>query len=246
MTVNAIEAIRADRAVLLDICGALTEADWRAASGCPGWSVHDLVTHMAITFWQFVDPSRFPDVSGVPAERMNDVNVEARREWNSDKVLADYENVSLDALELMGTLLGLDLEIPLGDMGTYQAAVLPSAWAFDHYTHIRADLFGPRGPLPGPPPPADEGRIGAALDWIAAALPQQNSLAMPACTLDLEIEGAGARTISFGHGRPAAVISSGADSFIRWVTQRGRWADLDVRAAGDEAALAVARGLRVF
>ena len=33
---------------------------------------------------------------------------------------------------------------------------IASAFAFDHFLHIRSDLFAPRGPLTGAPPPSDE------------------------------------------------------------------------------------------
>jgi len=63
--------------------------------------------------------------------------------------------------------------------------------------------------------------------------------------IEPRILGTGARTIGFGSGAPKATISSDAPSFIRWVTQRGSWPELDVRAAGDEAALSAARRLGV-
>ena len=138
------------------------------------------------------------------------------------------------------------LVVPLGDAGTYPASMLPSAWSFDHYTHIRADLFGPRGPLAGPAPPSDELRIAPALDWIEAALPQQNAAAVMAGSFELQILGTGARTIKFGSGHAIATISSDAPSFVRWITQRGTWAELGVRAAGDEEALSAASKLKVF
>ena len=47
-------------------------------------------------------------------------------------------------------------------------------------------------------------------------------------------------------GQAMATISSDAWSFVRWVTQRGGWAELGVQAAGDEAALSAARKLKVF
>src|SRR5580700_6933329 len=113
--------------------------------------------------------------SGLGTEQAQEVYVASRRSWSAARVLADYEWVSLPAFEALEGLAGLDLEVPLGDLGTYPAALLPAAYAFDHYTHIRADLFPPRGPLPGPPPPSDELRLVPALDWIEAALPQQNA-----------------------------------------------------------------------
>ena len=246
MTSDAIEAVRADRDALLRIGAALTPADWRAGSGCPGWSVQDVVAHMGLLFWSVVDAARLPDVSGLPTERAQEVLVASRRDWDAPAVLADYEEVSGTALDQLKGLATLDMEVPLGDLGTYQAAVLPSAFAFDHYTHIRADLFAPRGPLTSPPPTSDELRAGSTLDWIEAALPQQNPAAVQAASLVLRIHGTAGRTIRFGSGPAQATISSDAPAFVRWVTQRGSWADLGVEADGDEAALAAARGLKVF
>ena len=125
-------------------------------------------------------------------------------------------------------------------------SVLPSAFSFDHYTHIRFDLFGPRGPLAGLPPPSDELRLGPALDWIAAALPQQNLAAAETAAFELQITGTGNRIITFGSGQVMATITSDAPSFVRWVTQRGTWEQLGVQAAGDEPALSAARKLKVF
>jgi uncharacterized protein (TIGR03083 family) len=246
MTSDAIEAVRADRAALLEICSALTAEDWQAESGCPGWSVQDLIAHLGMTFWQLVDPSRVPDTTELATERAMDVLVESRRAWDAARVLADYQEVSTVALGRLADVAALDLEVPLGDAGTYPASMLPSAWSFDHYTHIRADLFGPRGPLAGPAPPSDELRIAPALDWIEAALPQQNAAAVMAGSFELQILGTGARTIKFGSGHAIATISSDAPSFVRWITQRGTWAELGVRAAGDEEALSAASKLKVF
>jgi uncharacterized protein (TIGR03083 family) len=246
MTSDAIESLRADRDALLEIGATLTPEDWQSASGCPGWSVQDVVAHLGLGFWVLVDQARLPDVTALPTERAQDALVESRRDWDAAAVLADYEEVSAAALDRMKDLLTLDMEIPLGDLGTYQAPILPSAFAFDHYTHIRADLFAPRGPLASPPPASDELRLGPTLDWIEAALPQQNPEAVTAATLELRIHGTGPRVIRYGSGPAQATISSDGPSFVRWITQRGSWDELGVQAAGDQAALAVGRGLKVF
>ena len=147
----------------------------------------------------------------------------------------------------LAELAALDVEVPLGeDFGTYSTRVAPCAYAFDHYTHIRADLFAPRGPLAGEQPPSDELRLVPTLDWIEAALPQQNRSIVDQCTLEIQIAGTGARQIKFGSGQSAATISSDAPALVRWITQRGSWAELGVQVAGDEQALAVARTLKVF
>jgi uncharacterized protein (TIGR03083 family) len=244
--VVAIEAVRADRAALLDICAELTADQWHAPSGCPGWRVQDVVAHMANLFWLVVDPGKLPATGDLTTERAQDVLVHARRDLEPAAVLADYEAVSGIALDRLAELAVLELELPLGDLGTYPASALPSAYSFDHYTHIRADLFPPRGRLAGEPPPSDELRIGPVLDWIEAALPQQNPAAAASSTIELRINGTGARVITFGSGAAKAMISSDAPAFVRWVTQRGSWAELGVTADGDELALAAASKLKVF
>jgi uncharacterized protein (TIGR03083 family) len=248
MARGAIEALRADREALLAIGARLSDDDWRAGSGCPGWSVQDVVAHMGTLFWAVVDPAALPDTTGLATEPAQDVCVEARRSWTAADVLADYESVSTEALERLAALESQDFELALGDLGTYPAFVLPNAFSFDHYTHIRADLFAPRGPLTDQPPPSDELRLTPALDWIEAALPQQNAGIFGSLTGTIEIAvcGPGARTIRLGSGEPMAHISSDAPSFVRWVTQRATWQELGVHAAGDERQLSMARTLRVF
>jgi uncharacterized protein (TIGR03083 family) len=242
----AIEGVRADRDLLLGICADLRPADWAAPSGCEGWTVKDLVSHLGALFWAVADASKLPDTTGMPTESAQEAIVTARRDMNQEAVLADYAAVSEAALKVLADLAGLDMEIPLGDLGTYPARVLPSAYSFDHFTHIRADLFQPRGPLAGPPPPADDFRLGSVLDWAEAALPQQNAAAAEAGLFELQVTGPGARIISFGTGQSMATVTSDAFSFIRWVTQRGTWEELGVQAAGDEPALSAARKLKVF
>ena len=249
MESNAVAALRADRLALLEICDGLSAADWQAESGCPGWSVKDLIAHLAITCWMVVDRSRLPDVSDImalPVEEGQNVWVRSRRNWDAARVRADYEEVSERAAVGLAGLAGMDGELPLGGLGTYPARLAPTAWTFDHYTHIRADLFGSRGPLPGSPPPSDELRVVPTLEWIEAALPQQNADVVTAAALEFQITGTGARTISFGRGVPKATITSDALSYVRRITQRGGWSEFEVQAVGDDDALSVASKLKVF
>jgi uncharacterized protein (TIGR03083 family) len=248
MTARAIGALRADRDAILELGTGLTEADWAAASGCPGWSAKDVVAHMGALLRLVIDPSSLPDTSGLGTEQAQEVYVASRRPWSAARVLADYEWVSLPAFEAMEGLAGLDLAVPLGDLGTYPAALVPAAYAFDHYTHIRADLFSPRGPLPGPPPPSDELRLVPALDWIEAALPQQNAGVLAALTgaVRISVTGPGARTIQVGRGEPVAEVSSDAPALVRWITQRGDWEQLGVKPCGDQRQLGLVAQLKVF
>jgi uncharacterized protein (TIGR03083 family) len=248
MASTAIKALEADRVALLEICAGLTDADWKTESGCAGWSVQDVVAHLGALFWMVVDPSTLPDASGLPTERAQDVYVEARRSLGPAQVLADYETVSAEGIERLTGLESQDFELALEDFGTYPAWMLPNAYCFDHYTHIRADLFAPRGPLTGQPPPSDERRLAPAVKWIATALPQQNAdlLASLTGSVEIEVRGPGGRTIRFGWGEPAAWISCDAPALAHWITQRATWEETGTEAAGDQRALALARKLKVF
>jgi uncharacterized protein (TIGR03083 family) len=243
----AIEGVRVDRDALLDICAGLTAADWAAPAGCAGWTVKDLVAHLATLFWAVVDLSRLPDISARPLELGVETWVQTRRELDAAAVLDDYRQVSEIGLRRLDQIAALDIELPMGqDAGTYPAAVFVAAYSFDHFTHIRSDLFQPRGPLTGNPPPADDFRIGSVLDWIEAALPQQNPQAAEAGLYELQVTGPAARIITFGTGQAMTTVTSDAMSFVHWVTQRGSWEELGVQATGDEPALSLARKLKVF
>ncbi|MGO8875714.1 MAG: maleylpyruvate isomerase family mycothiol-dependent enzyme [Acidimicrobiales bacterium] len=245
---TAVEALRADRAALLEICAGLSAEEWASESGCAGWSVQDVVAHMGALFAILVDPSRLPDTAGLPTERAQNIAVESRRSWSSAEVLSDYESVSSDALGVLAGFDGQEYELPLGDLGTYALSVLPSAYAFDHYTHIRADLFAPRGPLGGEPPESDELRLAPAIDWIEAAISQQNAGVLGSLdgALDIVVHGPGGRTIRLGAGDTVGEVRSSSSAFVRWVTQRATWEAAGAQAVGDESALAIARRLRVF
>jgi uncharacterized protein (TIGR03083 family) len=245
------EALASDRAELLRICSELDDDGWNSASGCAGWSFKDVVAHMGALFWVAVDPSVLPDTTGLGTEAAQEVIVGSRRSLSGPEVLDDYAAVSEKALAVLDGFEGVDAEIPLGDLGTYPAHLLPSAYCFDHYTHIRADLFSPRGPLPGPAPSSDELRVGPALDWIGAALSQQNRRLLessPSVGANIVITGTGARTIAIGDpsGAASATVRSDADTCVRWITQRASWDDLEVQAEGDPEALSVIRQLKVF
>ncbi|WP_082968993.1 maleylpyruvate isomerase family mycothiol-dependent enzyme [Mycobacterium sp. E2699] len=245
---SAIQAVEADRAALLKILSELHDSDWARASGCPGWSVRDVVSHMACSFWLAVDPSHLPDPGGLPAERAADLYVESRRSMTSREIVDDYESVSSKGLEVLAAAEGQDFEVPLGDVGTYPASVIPTAFAFEHYVHIRHDLLQPHGPLQAEPPACDGLRLEPTVDWIEAALPQQNAALLGRIddAVEIRLTGGCARTLRFGEGDVTAQITSDADAFVRWISQRGNWEALGVQAEGDRANLEIVRQLSVF
>lgn len=250
---DPIAALTADRRAVLEVCQDLGEGEWTAPSGCAGWSVQDVVAHLCAGFWTVVDPASLPDLSRQSFEEAQEVLVAARRQLRPDQVLDDYAEVSEKALAVLAGLAELPddaLEVPLGDVGTYPARLIPSAFAFDHYTHLRADLFAPRGRLVGPPPPPDAVRLDAVLDWIEAALPQQNRDLVDGLSgaVDVQSTGVVTRTLRLGAaaGPSVATLASDADALVWWITRRGTWEDHGVRAEGDPTTLERLRDLRVF
>ena len=245
---DALKAIEADRAALLTLCQEVDDAVWTKDSGCPGWTMQDVLSHMACSFWLAVDMSNLPNSAGLPAERAADLYVESRRSMTPAEVLADYESVSSKGLELLAAVQGQDVDVPLGDVGTYPASIVPTAFAFEHYVHIRYDLFAPGGQLSGEPPASDELRLGPTLDWIEAALPQQNAQLLDGLerAVEIRLTGVSARSLRIGGDDVAAQISCESRAFVQWVTQRGSWESLGVDADGDPSALEIMRRVGVF
>jgi len=244
-----LDAIAEERRIVLQLCSQMPESMWAKDSGCSGWSVQDLVSHMACSYWLAVDPSALPNPGGLPAERAADLYVESRRAMTPNEVVADYESVSARGLDVLAAVEGQDVDIPIGDVGTYPASVVPTTFVFESFIHTRYDLFSPDGPLPGDPPPADELRLAPTLDWIGAALPQQNPQLLNDLHTGVEIclDGLCARTLHIGGDADvAAHIRSDSQAFARWVTQRGTWETLGVQAEGDPSVLDIVRRLRVF
>jgi uncharacterized protein (TIGR03083 family) len=248
MTKEAVESLRADREALLAMAETFTPDEWAAQSDCAGWTVQDVVAHMAQVFRQMVDPSSLPpgDPSG-KTERNQDRFVEAMRSLTPQEVLAEYRALGEQALVGLEGIQEVDSPLPMGDLGTYPLHMVANAFAFDHYTHIRVDILGPTGPLDRPAPPADDLRLRPTLDWMLAGLPQMDpeSLRWLDAEVNLTIDGPGARTVHVapdGEGgvavregeAPAGVASvhtTGPD-FVVWATKRRDWRSLPVRVEG--------------
>jgi uncharacterized protein (TIGR03083 family) len=254
MSERGVKALTAEREEVLKVARSLSAEEWEMPSDCDGWRVQDVIVHMADVCRAVVDPSALPP--GVPGktEATMDARVEARREWSSEKVLAEYEDLSGRAIEALTGLqtpaIG-DNVMPLDDLGSYPMHLIANAFAFDHFCHLRNDLLMPNGPLERPVPPADELRIGAALEWLIAGVPQMSGDAMKTSVtkpigLKLTGPGGGEWTIAPAQddglvgvaegiaGETAAVVTSPGQEFVIWATQRRPWRERDVKIEGDE------------
>ncbi|HEX4865525.1 MAG TPA: hypothetical protein VFV02_15765, partial [Acidimicrobiales bacterium] len=94
------------------------------------------------------------------------------------------------------------------------------------------------------------------LDWIEAALPQQNPALFDGLddSVEIELTGTAPRTIVLqnskgkgnGNREPVAHITSDATDVVLWITHRTNWDDLGVKATGDQSVLSTVRQLKVF
>jgi uncharacterized protein (TIGR03083 family) len=248
MTKQAVESLRADHQWLLETAPGFAAEEWAAPSDCEGWSVQDVVAHMAQVFRQMVDPGSLPpaDPSG-KTERNQDRYVEALRSLSSDEVLAEYRKLGEQALDGLVGLQDVESPISMGDLGTYPLHMVANAFAFDHYTHIRVDLLAPLGPLDRPAPPADGAHLEPTIDWMLAGLPQMTpgALAWLDTDVDLQLTGPASRDVHIspvGDGQvevrdglaasPAASITTSIADFVVWATKRRDWRSLPVGVDG--------------
>jgi hypothetical protein len=76
MTTGAMDALHADREAILKIGAGLTDAEWAAPSGCPGWSAKDVLAPRAL-LGLVIDPASLPDATGLETERAQEMYVES-------------------------------------------------------------------------------------------------------------------------------------------------------------------------
>jgi hypothetical protein len=183
-----------------------------------------------------------------------ELGVGARKDWSTNDVLADYEAISAQAIDVFGSLQDEPLAstmIPMKNLGTHPMHLVPNAFAFDHYCHLRVDILKPTGPIDRPAPPSDELRLAPTIEWMLAGLPQmcEDALAkVVTAPVRIEITGPGAQSITVGgDGEIAATIRSSSRDFVIWGTQRRPWRDFDVTIEGDaKLASAVADNINII
>ena len=255
MTAQALDAIATDREVLLALGDSLRDDEWSLPSDCAGWTVQDVVAHMATVFLQIADPSSLPSPDPDDVERTADRCVDSWRGRSPREVLDGYRTASevgLAALRAMQAPEMLEVVVPLANLGSHPVHLLADALAFDHYTHIRIDLLQPLGPIDRPAPPSDELRLVPTIGWMLAGLPQMcgDRLAWLDAPVGLVLEGPGggehhleprAGGVAVCDGLPpdrVATIRSSTADFVVWGTKRRDWRTLELRIQGNAATAA--------
>src|SRR5947209_18927186 len=101
-----VEQLAETWASISELCGDLTDDEWKRATGCPGWSVQDNVAHL-IDFESFALGRPRPEhtlVGELPylkndMGKVNTVGVDARRRLPGATVLEEFREVTAERLQ---------------------------------------------------------------------------------------------------------------------------------------------------
>lgn len=250
MTAAAIDVLRRDSQYLRAMLDTLSSDEWATPSACEGWTVRDVIAHIGCALQEFVDPSTLPPTDpAVHTETRQEQLLAVTRDWSLEAVIDHYDEMVRRALEGLPTIAMSDTPVTFGALGTYPLHLAADGFAFDHYLHIREDLLRPRGPLDREPPVTDDLGVNAVLNWVLAALPQQNRAAAADVQgiVDIKLTRPGERRVhavlspagfTLGDGTPDdadAGIESPGSQFVVWATKRADWRSFDVVVSGNEA-----------
>jgi uncharacterized protein (TIGR03083 family) len=224
----------------LGVLSNLTAEDWSAESGCPGWTVKDLINHLAATFTVVIDPANALDgvTAEVSLEAINNVMVDAGSDMDPADVLDSYRSQKDEALAAVTAMQAPEYRgatAVLGDVGEYELHWFANALCFDHLCHLHADLLAPRGPVKATAPKIDDARLGPTLDWLIEVIPQWSGAALATvltAPVDVVLTGisirrfqlqpAGSDRVAIELGASGAGASISGDSLeaVSWLTGR--------------------------
>jgi uncharacterized protein (TIGR03083 family) len=245
-SVDWVGALSGERSAMLTFCEHLSPDDWSAPSAAAGWTVQDVVAHIASGCHVVFSPAVFRMLCSNDIEETNNAFVEERRTWSSTRVLEEYRRWSRRvaiASRVIRRSPFRSLPLPLAELGYFNATLLLcGAMTFDHHTHLRHDIAPA---LNQPAPVTDANRMTVVLAWMFAVLGNQLKRADP-CWLDrplgITLNGPGGGSwIADKEGvEPArgqvcdTWITAEAIEFPEWATCRAHWRDRDVSIHGDD------------
>ena len=259
-----VAGLRAESAAVVQIAQSLTDDEWSAPSDCAGWSVRDVVAHMASIMHGVVDASWMPDLSSGTEDAM-EIPVQARRAWTNEEVLAEFDTYSAQLADLGETLQeppASETLLSMHELGVHPMSMLPSSFLFDTYCHLRNDILGPNGPIRRPEPPRDEMRLRPTVAWMLAGLPWMctEQLAFVDRPIELDLRGVGGGHWWIGPGGEGdrvlvsdvpldgavATVVSDAHDFVIWGTRRRPWVQFTSISGDDAYAGRVLDGFRII
>ena len=255
MSLAGISGMRAAGGDLIDTARSLNEGEWQSPSAAAGWSVQDVVSHVGCLLELLQAAVRGEAVPDSGIERLNEVTVAGRRDWDTARILNNVEKQLDQAITLYIPLQEAPMasvESPMLDLGTYPLHAIADMFTFDMTTHLRYDILAPRGPIDRHLPTLDEARLGPSVSWLLGGIPkmQPNLAAHLTAPLALHLTGPGARNVLIraqagvisvdplrSPDDAAATLTSTTCDLLAWSTTRLPWSTL-VTIEGDQSAAA--------
>ena len=185
------------------LCRDLEEAQWRAPTDCPGWSVQDQLSHLTGAEASILGrprPDHLPqDTSFVRNEvgQNNEVLVDWRRGFPGSEVLEEFIQVTGERMQFLNALTprdfdqAMDTPIGPGTLRDFLSIRIFDAWV--HEQDMRRALDAP-GHMEGPV-------VRHSLDRMCMALPfvtGKKAGAADGVTVVFRISGQEARTVCIG------------------------------------------------
>ena len=159
------------------LCEPLSEAEWKTATDCPGWSVQDQVAHLGGSESRILGnpaPDHTPAETGhVKSEggMSNEVVVDWRRAWTGRQVLDEFRELTgrrvSDLRALSDDDFAAETQTPLGPAPVSEFISIRIMDAWVHEQDIRRALGRP-GELEGAVAAHSLGRILRAMPFVAA------------------------------------------------------------------------------
>jgi uncharacterized protein (TIGR03083 family) len=251
MTRAAIDALQAESARASALFASLTDDEWAAPSGCTGWRVQDVATHMASVFHSIADPATIDGGTSADVEENAEVPVQARLGWTSQQVIAEYAEWSakgIGALSMMQEPGMAEMVIPLANLGSHPMHILGNAIVFDHYCHLRHDIGA--AVRRAADLPKDTAALSATVEWMLAGVPQMCAAALGGCSQGVNIafgdlgstfavrpaDASGLWTVTEGADGSLPTATTTAHDFVSWGTKRADWRSMGVHLDGAAAA----------
>lgn len=201
----------------IDVCRGLTEDEWDRATGCPGWSVKDNLSHIVGLELELggeplpdhAVPADLPHVTGPVGQHM-EIAVDVRRDRAGAEVLAEMEAVTSRRL---ADLRALPDETWQGEMTGPMGSSVPALpflgiRVFDCWAHeqdIRRALGRP-GHLDGPAAELSRDRVASGLGFVVG----KKAGAPEGTTVALHVTGPSAASFGAevvdGRGQPTAEV----------------------------------------
>ena len=260
-----VEAFAQTTQAVIDLAHGCSDDDLRLPTECPGWTVHDQISHVAgVEAW--LEGARDPRIEVPPYEHIRnqlgrkvEYAVEVRRARTGAQVVAELEHVLAQRLSRLRSPGLTDTSIIAGPFGPDQAATVVLMRTFDIWAHEQ-DIRG----AVGQPGNLDSPAAAVFVDSVMLQLPRlvaRDAAVEPGHCVVIEVTGPGpavtarqgvrvelddqgrlrghAMTAATPPDRPTTTISLSTEAFTRQAAGRRPVSDTvsdpAYRVVGDQA-----------